>query len=250
MTTAPPVLRLAHVDAGYGGRLAIHDVSLTVTAGQCVGLIGPNGAGKSTLFRVALGTLATWRGTVELFGVPPRRLDRRRQPVAYVPQARRLDGSFPASARDVVGMGRVGRRGLFRFPGAADRTAVAQAIEQVGLAHKADRPFGALSGGEQQRVLLARALAAEARLLLLDEPATGVDVATQAELHRVINQLVAAGCAVVVSTHDLSAVNLARFDWLLCLNGGVIAQGPPDEVTSLDVWRRLFSGRPAELAGG
>jgi manganese/zinc/iron transport system ATP- binding protein len=151
-------------------------------------------------------------------------------------------------------MGRVGRVGLFRRPGAADRERVAAALEQVGLTHKSGQPFGALSGGEQQRLLLARALAGEARLFFLDEPVTGLDAATRRRFDAVLDGQVAAGCAAVVSTHDLSAEHLARFDWLVCLNGAVVAQGPPAEVASLDVWRRLFSGRradpPVGAAGG
>lgn len=249
-SSPPAALRLDHIDAGYGGQLAIRDVSVTVQPGRRVGLIGPNGAGKSTLFSVALGTLTPWRGTVEVFGVPIRQLDRRRQPVAYVPQARRLDANFPVTAREVVAMGRVGRLGLFRFPTSADRAVVERSLEEVGLAAEAHRPFGAFSGGQQQRLLVARALASEARLLLFDEPATGVDVSTQRQLDSVVEQLVAAGCAVVISTHDLSSENLAQFDSLICLNREVLAQGPPEEVTNLDVWRVLFGGGPAHTAEG
>lgn len=243
------VLRLANVDAGYGDRLAIRDVSLTVAAGIRVGVLGPNGSGKSTLFRVALGILAPWRGQVELFGVPGGRLDRRRQPVAYVPQARQLTPHFPVSARDVVLMGRVGRRGLFRWLGESDRVAADRSLDQVGLRHKAERPFGALSGGEQQRVLIARALASEARLFFMDEPVTGVDVMTERQIDDLLDELVAGGAAVVVSTHNLSEANLARFDWLVCLNGMVVAQGPPTVVASLEVWRQLFTA-PAFATGG
>ena len=248
--TSAAVLRLDHVDAGYGSRLAIHDVCIELRPGSRIGLIGPNGAGKSTLFSVALGTLAPWRGTVEVLGVPVRQLDRRRHPVAYVPQARRLDPTFPVTAREVVAMGRVGRLGLFRFPSAADRAVVERSLSAVGLADQADRPFGAFSGGQQQRLLFARALASEARLLFFDEPATGVDVATQRQLDAVVDGLVGDGCAVLVSTHDLSAANLARFDSLICLNREVLAEGPPAEVTNLDVWRRLFGAQPDDAQAG
>lgn len=244
---APPaVLRVERVDAGYGGRRVLRDVSLVVAGGARVGLIGPNGAGKSTLLRVALGLLPPWRGTVELFGQPASRLDRRRQPVAYVPQARDLARDFPVSTRDVVAMGRIGRLGPFRWPGQADRAAVARALAQVGLMEHADRPFGTLSGGQQQRALLARALAGAARLLFLDEPVTGIDVATQRQIDDLLDRLVADGCALIVSTHDLSPEHLARFDWLVALNGRVIAQGPPAQVTTLDIWRRLVAGAPLD----
>lgn len=244
MTISPsPVLELTDVSAGYGRQLAIDSVSLEVQAGRRVGLIGPNGAGKSTLFSVALGTMTPWRGGVRLFGQDVRKLDRRRFPIAYVPQARRLSTDFPVTARDVVAMGRVGRLGLFRFPGTKDRTAVQSAIQAVGLASAADKPFRALSGGQQQRLLVARALASEARLLFFDEPATGVDVKTQRQLDDVLNGLVAEGCGVFISTHDLSHENLSQFDWLICLNREVLAQGPPETVTNLDLWRRLF-GNP------
>ena len=247
---ADPVVSLDGVDAGYADRLVLRDVSLTVAAGTRVGLIGPNGSGKSTLFRVALGTLRPWRGTVELFDRPVQELDRRRYPVAYVPQARTLALAFPLSARDVVSQGRVGRLGLFRFPGRADREAVARALEQVGMAPHADRPFAALSGGQQQRVLLARALASGARLFFMDEPVTGVDVATGAQFDRVLDRLVAEGHTLVIITHDLSAEHLAHFDWLVCVNGGIVAQGPPAEVTTLEVFRRLFTHRPVGAGVG
>ncbi len=182
---------------------------------------------------------------MQLFGVPAHQLDRRTHPVGYVPQARRLNLAFPLSGRDVVALGRIGRRGPFRVLRDDDRAAVARAIELVGLADKADRPFAGLSGGEQQRLLLARALTSEARLFCLDEPATGLDAATQERLGAIIDGLVADGSAVLVSTHDLSPENLDRFDRLVCLNGAVVAEGPPAEVTNLDVWRRLFSGRQA-----
>jgi manganese/iron transport system ATP-binding protein len=249
MSSDAPVLRLQGVDAGYGGRLALHAVSFAVAAGARVGIIGPNGGGKTTLFRVALGILSPWRGSVELFGIPARQLDHRANPLAYVPQVRHLNLTFPASARDVVAMGRVGRLGLLRRTGPQDRALIDQALEQVHLAHKADRPFSALSGGEQQRLLLARALVTEARLFFLDEPVTGLDVATKEQFDQILAALAVRGCALVVSTHDLSAENLARFDWLICINQSVVAQGPPAEVTSLDVWRQLFSGRNRAGAG-
>jgi manganese/iron transport system ATP-binding protein len=167
-----------------------------------------------------------------------------------VPQARQLAAGFPVSVRDVALMGSVGRLGLFRWPGAADRAAVGQALEQVGLTHKADRPFGALSGGEQQRALLARALVSGARLFLLDEPVTGVDVATRRTFEELLDALAASGCAIVVSTHDLTAENLERFDWLVCLNGAVVEQGPPSEVIGREAWQGLFSGQAVGIPGG
>ena len=244
------MLRVTQATAGYGQRIAIHDVTFEIPAGARVGLIGPNGGGKSTLFRVALGVLPPWRGSVEIFGTPADRLDRRRHPVAYVPQVRNLDSSFPVSARDVVSMGRVGRLGLFRFSSSTDRAVVERSLEAVGLAEYADRPFAAFSGGQQQRILVARALASEAHLLFLDEPATGVDAATQRQIDEVIDRLVADGASVLVSTHDLSTEHLSRFDSLLCLNRELLAHGPPGEVATLDLWRKLFGVTTDDLAKG
>lgn len=248
--TQSTVLRVMGVTAGYAQRVAIENVSFDIHPGTRVAVIGPNGGGKSTLFRVALGILRPWRGSVELFDQPADRLNRQRYPVAYVPQARSLDANFPVSARDVVAMGRVGRLGFLRFASAQDRLTVERCLDAVGLLEHADRPFAAFSGGQQQRILVARGLASEARLLLFDEPATGVDISTQRRIDEVIDGVVRDGAAVLISTHDLSSEHLARFDSVLCLNRTVLAHGSAAEVVNDKTWQQLFGATTSDFEIG
>ena len=161
---------LEDVTAGYGSRVALSHVSLTVPAGSLLAVIGPNGAGKSTLIKVMAGLLEPWSGRVETLGGPSGTNAKR---IAYLPQAELVDWHFPVSVEDVVTMGRYPLVGMGRRPGARDRELVRRALATVGMDRLADRQIGALSGGQRRRVFLARALAAEPDLYLLDEPVTG-----------------------------------------------------------------------------
>ena len=223
--------------AGYDGMPALESVSFELPSGALVGLAGPNGSGKSTLLKTLLGLLKPWRGSVELFG---QSLGAVRQRMAYAPQAELVDWDFPATVRDVVLMGRYGRVGLLRRPGATDRAAVASALAQVGLAELAGRQIGELSGGQQRRMLIARALAQEADLLLLDEPMVGLDATTQHDLLALFETLRNAGKTLLVATHDLSCV-AACFDLALLLNRRLIAFGPPHEVFTPEILSEAFA---------
>lgn len=221
-------LRIAGLTVRYGDVLALDRVDLTVEPGEACGLVGVNGSGKSTLFKAAVGLVRPVAGDVSVLGGPADRA-RRAGVVAYVPQADDLDRDFPVSVEDVVLMGRYHRMGPLRRPAAADRAAVAQALARVGLDDLAGRQVGRLSGGQRQRVLLARALAQEARLLLLDEPFTGVDAVSEAAVTAVLRDLVAQGCSLVVSTHDLSMLPALCARSVL-LHRRVLAHGPTAEV--------------------
>lgn len=222
---------LRAVSVTYGARLALDGIDATVPVGSAVALVGPNGAGKSTLLKAVLGLVPLRSGSISVLGRRPA--DARRD-VAYVSQAAALDGDFPVSVRDVVTMGRYRRVGWLRRPGPADRRIVDDALERAGLAPLAGERFGALSGGQRQRALLARAVAQQARLLLLDEPFNGVDVTSQQELLATLATVRAGGATVVMATHDLGAVRLAACDCCLLncrLHGfgrahDVLAPGP------------------------
>lgn len=241
MSAAPAALEVRGLTVRYGDVVALEDVDLVVGPGEACGLVGVNGSGKSTLFKAVVGLVRPRAGEVTVLGGPADRA-RRAGLVAYVPQADDVDRDFPVDVADVVLMGRYHRMGWRRRPGPADRAAVAAALERVGLADLAGRQVGRLSGGQRQRVLLARALAQEARLLLLDEPFTGVDAVSEAAVTAVLRDLVADGCALVVSTHDLAALPALCARSVL-LQGRVLAHGPTAEVLTPDNLARVFGLR-------
>jgi ABC-type Mn2+/Zn2+ transport system ATPase subunit len=211
----------------YDDFTALEGVTFAVAPGEAIGIIGPNGSGKSTLLKTIAGLLTPVSGSVAVFGQKPRSLAP--GSIAYVPQVEAVDWSFPATVRDVVSMGRFPRLKPWQFFGKVDRDAVSRAIEAVHMDPLADRHIANLSGGQQQRAFVARAVAQEPRLLLLDEPTTGVDVATEEALRQVVRELVASGLPVLMTTHDLDRVD-AWFDRLMVLDRKILAFGTPSEV--------------------
>lgn len=227
------VLEIRDVGFRVDGTQVLEGVSLDVAAGDFVALIGPNGAGKTTLIRVALGRLRSHTGSVRLFGVEVDGF-RDWHRLSYIPQhATNFDPRFPASAWEIASLGRVKRRGLFRFLESKDLDAVDRALETVGMAHKGRNRIGQLSGGERQRVMIARALASEPELLILDEPTSGVDPGTQAQFYSLLRTLnVTHGITILLSTHDLGAV-LNVVKTVACLNRKLICHVPaPDGITA------------------
>lgn len=244
--TSVAVLSLTGISKSYSGVAALSDVSLDVLPGEVHALLGENGAGKSTLIKSLLGLVPVLDGTATVLGRTPAEA---RDRVGYVPQTDALDTDFPVTATQVVMMGRYRRIGWWRPARAADRRAVREALELVGLADRAGKHFGTLSGGQRQRALLARAIAAEPELLLLDEPFNGVDVVSQEAIIRVLRELTAAGTALVLSTHDLTvARDLA--DIVSLINGRQWAAGPPDTTLTADNLRLAYGGHAIDLADG
>jgi ABC-type Mn2+/Zn2+ transport system ATPase subunit len=241
----PARLELCNVTVSYDGRPALLDVSFSVPHGAQWAVVGPNGSGKSTLFKALVGLLPLRAGRVLIHEEP---LGLEKECVAYVPQREEVDWRFPVTVRDVVMMGRFGRQGWFRRAGAEDRRVVALSLEQMGIAELAGEPIGELSGGQQQRVFLARALAQEPHVLLMDEPFTGVDVATQEAVLGVLETLRAREVTVMVSTHDL---NLAatRFDGVVLLNTRLVAAGTPAQVFTPAMVAQAFGGQVLLLDG-
>lgn len=199
------VIDVRDVRVSYGDVVALDGATLSVGAGTVCGLIGMNGSGKSTLFKAIMGVVRTDHGSILLDGRPPYTA-RRAGLVGYVPQSEQVDWTFPVSVRDVVMMGRYGFQGFMRRPRRADIAAVDEALARVELDDLADRQIGRLSGGQRKRAFVARGLAQGARILLLDEPFAGVDTRTEATVTRLLRELAAQGCTVLVSTHDLHAV--------------------------------------------
>ena len=236
------VVELRGVSAGYEpGHPVITGVDLDVQSGELVALVGANGAGKSTLLKVIVGILPATTGTATVFGWPAGASRR----VAYLPQAEQLRWDYPLLVEDVVLMGRMQRQHRGRGIGAADRAIARDALSHVDAADLARRPIGALSGGQKQRVLLARALASEAELFLLDEPATGVDPATEEQLMGMLEDLSQGGRTILVSTHDLASV-IAHFPRVVAMNRGVIADGDPSILREAEILRRTYGGHRTE----
>jgi len=225
------------LDVAYDRRLVVEDVTFSVPRGAMVGIVGPNGGGKSTLLKAILGLVPRLRGTVELLGRPVNRKARRL--VGYVPQREDVDWNFPVSAYDVVMMGRVPSVKLFWQPTARDKELAWEALRTVGMEKFADTPIGEFSGGQQQRIFLARALAQQAEVLLLDEPVSGVDAPSQHEIFDLLRSLKEVGKTVIVATHDLSCV-AERFDLALLLNRRVVAFGRPEEVFTSELLNETY----------
>jgi manganese/iron transport system ATP-binding protein len=206
------------------GTTALHDASFELGPGTICGLVGVNGSGKSTLFKAIMGFLSPSAGEVRIAGLGAREAQKRNL-IAYVPQAEDVDWNFPVLVEDVVMMGRYGRMGFLRIPSALDRRKVDEALERVGMTAYRKRQIGELSGGQKKRVFLARALAQEGLIILLDEPFTGVDVKTEGAIIDLLRELKAQGHLMLVSTHNLGSVP-DFCDQVVLVLRTVIAAGP------------------------
>lgn len=222
------------------GLTALRDASFQIPRGTITALVGVNGAGKSTLFKAIMGFVPLARGSITLLGLPVREALRQNL-VAYVPQAEEVDWSFPVLVEDVVMMGRYGKMGFFRRPSPADRAAVEAALNRVNMLENRHRQIGELSGGQKKRVFLARALAQEGQVILLDEPFTGVDVKTEEAIITLLHELRAEGRVMLVSTHNLGSV--PEFcDRVVLVKGTVLAHGPTETTFTRENLERAFGG--------
>ncbi|UYN83016.1 MAG: metal ABC transporter ATP-binding protein [Microcella sp.] len=240
-----PGVAVAAADAAfrYGSDAPVATgVTATVAPGEALALIGPNGAGKSTIILGLLGLTTLHAGSLSVLGTTPAAA---RGSIGFVPQSLALDPQFPVTLEQVVAMGRY-RRLRWRWPGRDDRLAVRRALQRVGLDSLRRRRFGMLSGGQQQRGLLARALVADPRLMVLDEPFNGLDQTNRDALLDIVRELKSAGVAFVISTHDLELAQ-AVCDSVLLINGEQVAAGPTDDVLTLENLERVFAGHQVEL---
>jgi ABC-type Mn2+/Zn2+ transport system ATPase subunit len=213
----------------YDDFTALEGATFEVRFGEALGIIGPNGSGKSTLLKTIAGLLQPSSGDFCVLGTQPRKLAP--GTIAYVPQVEAVDWSFPATVWDVVAMGRFPRLKFWQRSGKLDSEIVYQALRAVAMETLSKRPIANLSGGQQQRVFVARAIAQEPKLLLLDEPTTGVDAKTEEQLREVVRGLVGGGMPVLMTTHDLDRVD-DWFDRLLVLDRRVLALGTPGDVAA------------------
>ncbi|MGH9332587.1 MAG: ABC transporter ATP-binding protein [Vicinamibacteria bacterium] len=235
------ILKAEGLSFSYGQVPVLRDLAITLARGSFAGLIGPNGCGKSTLLRLLSGVLAPSRGAIVFEGraletIPPRE---RAGFIAYVPQQQR--SVFPFTALEVVLTGRTPYTSRFRFESEADREIAMRALEEIGASHLAPRPVTELSGGEQQMVSVARALAQNAKLLLLDEPAAALDLKHRAQLSSALRRLrEERGLTALIVTHDLQMLD-SSFDALFATReGAIVAEGPPRDVLRQEILARAF----------
>jgi ABC-type Mn2+/Zn2+ transport system ATPase subunit len=230
-----PLVRLDRITCRYGREPVLVNVDLTIDEGDFVGIVGPSGSGKSTLLRAIAGGIDPIAGRVE------------RHPsatIGYVPQVETVNWYFPVTVREAVLMGRIERR-VAPWASAEDVAEAEEVLARLGLEGLGGRHIRELSGGQQQRVFVARAMLRRARLLLLDEPTSGVDVRTRHDVMHLIHELHHEGLAIVLTTHDLNGI-AAHLPRLVCLNREVIAEGPPRQVIRPDVLERTY-GAPLEV---
>lgn len=229
------LVRMRGVTCSYGDAPVLVDVDLSVGDGEFIGIVGPSGSGKTTLLKALLGVEQPVAGTVER---------RTGLGVGYVPQVETVDWSFPVTVSECVLMARSagGRRPRLPWPTRGERAEVDEVLNRLGIADLADRHIRHLSGGQQQRVFIARALLGRPALLLMDEPTSGVDVATRHEFLHLLGDLNRAGLAILLTTHDLNGM-AAHLPQVVCLNTEVIGAGAPREVLTVDVLERTYGAR-------
>jgi manganese/zinc/iron transport system ATP- binding protein len=233
------VLDVHDMTVAYQRRPVLWDVDVTIEGPGLVGIVGPNGAGKSTFLKAVLGLLPMVSGRVQVLG---ESIERVRGRIGYVPQRESVDWDFPIRVMDVVLMGTYGRLGWFRRPGAPERERARLCLERVGLAGLGNQQIGQLSGGQQQRTFLARALAQDADLYVMDEPMAGVDAATESIIFQLLRELRSQGKTVLVVHHDLRTV--ARyFDQVILLNTRLIAAGATERAFTSDNLRKTYGAR-------
>ena len=220
------VIKLENVWVRYGELTVLEDVNLTVYRGDFLGIIGPNGGGKTTLLKVILGLIKPSKGKVMVLGGPP---ESKRGLIGYVPQITQFDRNFPASVLDVVLMGRLGQSKLFKRYDERDKRIALEMLEAMEMTEFKDRPIGELSGGQLQRVLVARALASEPEILLLDEPTASIDEPTKTELYELLKKLNEKVTILLVS-HDIGVISV-YVDKIACLNKRLFYHGSKEVTT-------------------
>ncbi|MFA9485970.1 MULTISPECIES: metal ABC transporter ATP-binding protein [unclassified Moraxella] len=231
------------------GHHALDDVNFTLIGGTTCALVGVNGSGKSTLFKSIMGLIKPQTGQILLCGMPIHQALKRNL-VAYVPQSEEVDWQFPVSVYDVVMMGRYGYMNFLRLPKSIDKQKVADAMVRVDISHLKHRQISELSGGQKKRVFLARALAQESRVILLDEPFTGVDVKTEKAIMALLDDLRAEGHLILISTHNLGTI--PEFcDQVVMINRSIVAEGATKDTFTQENLEKVFGGvlRQIRLSG-
>ncbi len=236
-----PIIRFDHASFGFPGVIALKDISLSINAGEFIGVIGPNGSGKTTLCRAVLGLMAPVEGCLHIFDCACDELRcHHRAKIGYLPQKGVVDRNFPVTVLETVLMGRYGALGLFKRPGPKDQKIAIESLTYVGMERHKDTALGHLSGGQQQRVFIARALAQQPKVLLLDEPTTGLDITAQHNVIELVEHLHdELGLTVLLITHDISMIR-SRVDRLVLLKTRLYAAGPPADVLKPEILSEVY----------
>jgi len=235
------IIQFDHASFGFPGVLALKDITLSIDDGEFVGVIGPNGSGKTTLCRAVLGLMAPIEGHLHIFDCACDKLRcHHRAKIGYLPQKGVIDRNFPVTVFETVMMGRYGALGLFKRPGQQDRQIAMDALAHVGMDTHLNTALGHLSGGQQQRVFIARALAQQPKVLLLDEPTTGLDITTQHNVIELVQQLhEELKLTVLLITHDINMIR-SRVDRLVLLKTRLFAAGPPADVLKPEILHQVY----------
>jgi len=232
-----PLLAMENVSVRYGTGTVLENISFDLSPGDGIAVVGPNGAGKTTLFQIIAGIIDPFEGVVRVSGHEPGG----HTCIAYVPQRSQVDWSFPATVADVVMMGRINKMGPFLWPQADDWEIVSRSLKFVDLVDYSQRQISELSGGEQQRMFIARALAQEAELMLLDEPLNGLDVPAQESILSILETLQDRQVTFMISMHDLRLA-AEQFNQVMLLNKELLGLGSPEEVFTRDLLVKAYQG--------
>ncbi|MFQ5456145.1 MAG: metal ABC transporter ATP-binding protein [Nitrospirota bacterium] len=231
------IIEIADVAAGYGHKPIFYDLSLKILEGQFAGIVGPTGSGKTTVLRTILGTIKPLTGHVTIMGRPVETTPA--GTIGYVPQLETVDWNFPVTVEQVVLMGLCHKGGIWPWPSKKDRIKVREIMERLGIGECTYHHIRNISGGQQQRAFLARALVSNPKILVLDEPTAGIDIKTQHDVLHLLGELNSDGVTILLTTHDLNAV-AAHLPWVICFNHGLIAKGKPKDIFNNDVLRKTY----------
>lgn len=237
------MIEISELNAAYDKKPVLWNVSLTIPEGEVVGIIGPNGAGKSTLIKALVGLTPPLSGSILIDGLPPNKAKKR---IAYVGQRSEVDWDFPITVFEVALMGLVGKLGFFKRPGKKEKQAVMEKLEELGIADLAHHQIGELSGGQQRRLFVARALLQQADIYVLDEPFAGIDLTTEKLLMSIFNRLASEGKTIIVVHHDLTQVK-KYFTTLIMLNIHLIAAGKTEQVFNFENFSKAFGDQASIL---
>ena len=242
-----PLVSFSKVTCGYKEKIVFKDLSLRLFPRQFAGLVGPSGAGKSTLLKAILGVSPILSGSIS---IADKRVNGKvPADVGYVPQIETVDWDFPVTGEQVVAMGLYRKSTRLPWLTREERSIIRELLDRLNIAHYAERQIKLLSGGEQQRVFLARALVGDPKLLILDEPTSGVDVKTQHAILHLLGEINRKGVTILLTTHDLNAV-ARHLPWVICFNQKIVAQGDPDEVFTSEVLSRTYQSDMAVIRQG